>query len=67
MNIHLEDAYAEQGSHRVATGLCQSILAQQHSIILPLFAQMTESDLTAVVNSVQAWVSASELAIGQVG
>ncbi|MBD9453476.1 DegT/DnrJ/EryC1/StrS family aminotransferase [Rhizobium sp. RHZ02] len=66
MNIHLEDAYAEQGSHRIATGLRQSILAQQHSIILPLFAQMTESDLTAVVNAVQEFVSTSELAIGQV-
>jgi len=67
MNIHLEDAYAEEGSHRVAMSLRRSILAQQHSIILPLVAQMTESNLNAVVKAVQACVSASELTIGKVG
>jgi dTDP-4-amino-4,6-dideoxygalactose transaminase len=66
MNIHLEDAYTELGSHRVATGLRRSVLAQQHSVILPLFAQMTESDLAAVAAAVQASVSVPELVTEQV-
>ncbi|MBB4170214.1 DegT/DnrJ/EryC1/StrS family aminotransferase [Rhizobium sp. BK538] len=67
MNIHLEAAYAEPGSHRVATSLQESVLAQQHSIILPLFVQMTASELTSVAEAVKASVCAPELAIEQVG
>ncbi|SEH70535.1 dTDP-4-amino-4,6-dideoxygalactose transaminase [Rhizobium tibeticum] len=66
MNIHLEGAYSEPGSHRVVTSLQQSVAAQQHSIILPLFAQMEGSDVTCVVEAVQASVS-PHLAIERVG
>ncbi|MDP9811465.1 dTDP-4-amino-4,6-dideoxygalactose transaminase [Rhizobium tibeticum] len=67
MNIHLEDAYSEHGSHRVATSLKHSVAAQQHSIILPLFAQMTGSDLTCVVDAIKTSVFTPHLAIERVG
>jgi len=67
MNVHLEAAYAEPGSHRVATSLEQSVSAQQQSIILPLFAQMTESDLTCVAEAVRASIFAPQLAIESAG
>ncbi|QRM57737.1 DegT/DnrJ/EryC1/StrS family aminotransferase [Sinorhizobium sp. BG8] len=48
MNIHLESAYAASGSHRASTDLARSVAAQTGSVILPLFAQMTDQDLTRV-------------------
>lgn len=58
MNIHLEGAYSEPGSFRVASSLRHSVAAQEHSIILPLFVQMTYSDLSAVADAVKYSVSA---------
>jgi len=63
MNIHLEDAYTQTGLHFVASSLRESVLAQQHSIILPLFAQMTNYDLAAVIEAVSLSVSERDLAI----
>jgi len=60
MNIHLERAYADQSSHRAATSLTRSVSAQQQTIILPLYAQMTELDIVRVVETLrQALADAS--------
>ncbi|MBB4237910.1 DegT/DnrJ/EryC1/StrS family aminotransferase [Rhizobium esperanzae] len=53
MNIHLEGAYANQSCHRVATSLTRSVSAQQQTIILPLYAQMTEVDIVRVVETLR--------------
>ncbi|MBB4187152.1 dTDP-4-amino-4,6-dideoxygalactose transaminase [Sinorhizobium terangae] len=49
MNIHLEEAYAGSDTHRAATSLAQSVAAQQRSVILPFFTQMTGADIARVV------------------
>lgn len=51
MNIHREAAYQAAGSHRIAGSLDRSVAAQERSIILPLYAQMTEDDVTRVVDA----------------
>ncbi|MGO8039905.1 DegT/DnrJ/EryC1/StrS family aminotransferase [Rhizobium leguminosarum] len=53
MNIHLERAYSNQGSHRVATSLKRSVTAQQQTVILPLYVQMTELDIVRIVESIR--------------
>lgn len=53
MNIHLEQAYAEPGAYRAASSLVRSVSAQRQAIILPLFAQMTEIDLSRVVEALE--------------
>ncbi|ACE94341.1 DegT/DnrJ/EryC1/StrS family aminotransferase protein (plasmid) [Rhizobium phaseoli] len=57
MNIHLEGAYSGERSHRVATSLMRSISAQQQTIILPLYAQMTVSDVDRVVEALRAAIA----------
>jgi dTDP-4-amino-4,6-dideoxygalactose transaminase len=60
MNIHLEGAYAGQGAHRAVTSLTRSVSAQQQTVILPLYAQMTEFDIIRVVEALrQALADAS--------
>ncbi|MBX4936352.1 DegT/DnrJ/EryC1/StrS family aminotransferase [Rhizobium binae] len=54
MNIHLEGAYSGESSHRIATSLMRSVSAQQQTIILPLYAQMTVSDVDRVVEALRA-------------
>ncbi|MGR9467501.1 DegT/DnrJ/EryC1/StrS family aminotransferase [Rhizobium leguminosarum] len=54
MNIHLEGAYSGESSHRAATSLMRSVSAQQQTIILPLYAQMTVSDMDRVVEALRA-------------
>ncbi|MBB4190457.1 dTDP-4-amino-4,6-dideoxygalactose transaminase [Rhizobium aethiopicum] len=54
MNIHLEGAYSGQSVHRAAAGLARSVSAQQETIILPLFAQMTDLDIVRVVEALRA-------------
>jgi dTDP-4-amino-4,6-dideoxygalactose transaminase len=51
MNIATEQAYAAQDTHRVAGGLERSMAAQENSIILPLFAQLSEEDVHRVVGA----------------
>ncbi len=54
MNIHREDAYADEASHRVATShLARSVAAQEGAVILPLFAQMTEDEVSFVVEALR--------------
>ncbi len=54
MNIHREDAYADKASHRVATShLARSVAAQEGAVILPLFAQMTEDEVSFVVEALR--------------
>ncbi|MGO7793331.1 aminotransferase DegT, partial [Rhizobium ruizarguesonis] len=52
--IHLEKAYSGEISHRAATSLLRSVSAQQQTIILPLYAQMTVSDMDRVVEALLA-------------
>jgi dTDP-4-amino-4,6-dideoxygalactose transaminase len=53
MNIHRESAYASTGTHRISGHLGNSLLAQEQAIILPLFAQMPESDISRVVDALR--------------
>ncbi|MBW9052898.1 DegT/DnrJ/EryC1/StrS family aminotransferase [Rhizobium mesosinicum] len=57
MNIHLEGAYSDNSSHRAATSLMQSVSAQQQTIILPLYAQMTAADMERVVEALRETLS----------
>ena len=51
MNIHLEPAYAGPDAFRRASSLGRSVAAQTGSIILPLYAQMTDEELACVVDA----------------
>ncbi|MBL0373816.1 DegT/DnrJ/EryC1/StrS family aminotransferase [Rhizobium sp. KVB221] len=51
MNIHREQAYASSDTHLVASSLGHSVAAQEETIILPLYAQMTDEDLSDVVDA----------------
>jgi perosamine synthetase len=48
MNSHTEPAYAEVMRTRPSAALPRSEYAQQNTIILPLFSQMTDEELTRV-------------------
>ncbi|ASY65988.1 UDP-4-amino-4-deoxy-L-arabinose--oxoglutarate aminotransferase (plasmid) [Sinorhizobium sojae CCBAU 05684] len=48
MNIHLEEAYAGADTHRLSGSLGRSVAAQERSVILPLYAQMTDDDVALV-------------------
>jgi dTDP-4-amino-4,6-dideoxygalactose transaminase len=67
MNIHLEQAYAEPGSYRAASSLARSVWAQRQAIILPLFAQMTDEDLSRVVEALAQRQTFAEPAAAQAG
>jgi perosamine synthetase len=49
MNSHREPAYAGTNSYRAGSTLTQSERMQEHSIILPLFHEMTSEDQERVV------------------
>ena len=51
MNIHLEPAYADQACSRRASSLDRSVAAQNKTIILPLFVQMSEADVSFVTDT----------------
>jgi dTDP-4-amino-4,6-dideoxygalactose transaminase len=51
MNSHLEKAYAAAGSHRVRGKLTRSEAAQSNTIMLPLFAQMTDDEVRTVTGA----------------
>ncbi|MBB2683564.1 UNVERIFIED_ORG: dTDP-4-amino-4,6-dideoxygalactose transaminase [Rhizobium etli] len=65
MNIHLEGAYSGQNSHRAATSLTRSVSAQQQTIILPLYAQMTEVDIERVIEALRQAVAGSGRVVHQ--
>lgn len=54
MNSHLEAAYGDPTSFRQGSSLVRSEHAQCGSIILPLFTQMTEDDISQVVDALHA-------------
>jgi dTDP-4-amino-4,6-dideoxygalactose transaminase len=53
MNCHLEAAYSNVASHRIAGVLDNSVAAQHNTIILPLFAQMTMAEISRVASVLQ--------------
>src|SRR5690606_7574234 len=57
MNVHLETAYAGEGLCRAASGLKRSEEAQQRTIILPLFPQMTDGELDTVTTALRQFGS----------
>ncbi|EPE94950.1 DegT/DnrJ/EryC1/StrS family aminotransferase [Rhizobium grahamii] len=67
MNIHLEEAYAEPGLSRIAASLKESVAAQDYSIILPLYAQLTDIELTSVVDAIRASLYSCQVAVGRAG
>ena len=54
MNSHLEGAYSDHSSHRAATSLKRSVAAQRQTIVLPLYAQMTDLDIIRVVEALRS-------------
>jgi dTDP-4-amino-4,6-dideoxygalactose transaminase len=66
MNIHLEGAYSDRNSHRAATSLMRSASAQQQTIILPLYAQMTELDIARVVEALRGALAEAVIAEARV-
>jgi dTDP-4-amino-4,6-dideoxygalactose transaminase len=50
MNSHLEPAYGGRGMYRANGSLARSETAQHTSIVLPLFAQMSEDDVRYVAD-----------------
>jgi dTDP-4-amino-4,6-dideoxygalactose transaminase len=60
MNIHREQAYAEPDTHRIASSLRRSVAAQDGTIILPLFAQMSDADLSRVVQAFREVAAAGD-------
>ncbi|MDI7860725.1 DegT/DnrJ/EryC1/StrS family aminotransferase [Rhizobiaceae bacterium n13] len=67
MNIHLEDAYTDTRSHRVVGNLQESVAAQERTVILPLFAQMTDNDVSRIVDALRDCAPICNLAAAQVG
>jgi dTDP-4-amino-4,6-dideoxygalactose transaminase len=65
MNIHLEGAYADQSSHRAATSLMRSVTAQHQTVILPLYAQMTMSEMDRVVEALREALAGAMRSIRQ--
>ena len=53
MNIHREAAYAEPDTCRIPGRLHNSLAAQQQAIILPLYLQMTDNDVSRVVDALR--------------
>jgi len=58
MNAHLEPAYCDRASLRIASGMERSVAAQEHTIILPLYAQMDDADLDYVSETLKDVLSA---------
>ncbi|MCS3742982.1 DegT/DnrJ/EryC1/StrS aminotransferase family protein [Rhizobium sp. BK661] len=67
MNVHLEESYVEPGLSRTAASLNESVAAQEHSIILPLYAQMTDIELTSVVDAINASFYSFQMVVERAG
>lgn len=61
MNIHLEAAYCDHSPHRNATGLMRSVSAQQQTIILPLFVQMTDAEITRIADALRGCLAGATI------
>jgi dTDP-4-amino-4,6-dideoxygalactose transaminase len=53
MNAHREPAYRGRGAHRSAGSLWRSEWAQDNTLMLPLFVQMTEDDVRYVASELE--------------
>ncbi|ABR63602.1 aminotransferase class I/II-fold pyridoxal phosphate-dependent enzyme [Sinorhizobium medicae] len=60
MNIHLEKAYSGSGTYRAATTLTRSVAAQRTSVILPLFAQMTDAELAHITGELSSILGSAD-------
>ncbi len=60
MNIHREPAYANNEMHRISGQMTRSVAAQEGAIILPLFVQMTETELSRVADALRDIVLAAD-------
>lgn len=58
MNSHLEPAYAGVAQALGPAALPRSVAAQAHTLILPLFAQMTDAEIARVASEVRHVVTA---------
>jgi dTDP-4-amino-4,6-dideoxygalactose transaminase len=67
MNSHLEKAYMGTASHRIASGLGNSVKAQNETVILPLFTQMTDVEILLVVEALRHGPVFPELATASAG
>jgi len=67
MNSHLEPAYAAETSHRVSGDLHNSVNAQNRTVILPLFVQMTDAELGEVADAIAGSLAPSTPAIAKAG
>lgn len=67
MNSHLEPAYAAETSHRVSGDLRNSVNAQNRTVILPLFVQMTDAELGEVADAIAGSLAPSTPAIAKAG
>ena len=67
MNSHLEKAYTGAASHRIASGLANSVRAQNETVILPLFMQMTDVEILQIVEAIQEGPGFADLATAAVG
>ena len=67
MNSHLEPAYAAETSHRVSGDLQNSVNAQNRTVILPLFVQMTDAELGEVADAIAGSLAPSTPAIAKAG
>lgn len=56
MNAHREASYAAPGTHRIGGSLARSVAAQETTIILPLFAQMSEGDVSRILGALRELV-----------
>jgi perosamine synthetase len=66
MNSHLEKVYTGTAARRIASGLLNSVRAQNETVILPLFMQMTDAEIMQVVEAIQ-WAPVREIATVSVG
>ncbi len=62
MNSHLEPAYQHQGAYRQGSSLQHSAMAQSGSMILPLFTQMTDVEISRVVDGLEQVLGAANSA-----
>jgi dTDP-4-amino-4,6-dideoxygalactose transaminase len=62
MNSHLEPAYQHPGAYRQGSSLQYSVAAQGGSIILPLFTQMTEAEISRVADGLEEVLGAANSA-----
>lgn len=61
MNAHREPAYAAPGSARIGSALTRSEYAQDHTIMLPIWAQMGEEDVALVAEALMGAMASARI------